>query len=96
MYVLQSSRSFQFICVTATERTSYRGSDIIVIDKKDININSVNINIDNINSNSNNINININMNNININNIKSNIAWTFLGLPRFSNPGGQPATEEHT
>ena len=33
---------------------------------------------------------------IEINNIKSNITWIFLGLPSFSNPGGQPATEEHT
>ena len=53
--------------VCATERTSYRGADIVGIDKKDININIFNININNINSNINNINININMNNININ-----------------------------
>ena len=66
----------------------------MAIDKKDIHINIFNININKINSNSNNINININ--NININNIKSNITWIFLGLPSFSNPGGQPATEEHT
>ena len=45
----------------ATEPPWYKGATIIVIGKKDININ-------NITSNINNINININMNNINMNN----------------------------
>ena len=54
--------------VCATERTSYSGADIMVIDKEDIHINIFNININKINININNINININMNNINMNN----------------------------
>ena len=71
----------------ATEPPWYKGATIIVIGKKDININ-------NITSNINNINININMNNININNfnnIKSNInrateycfclVWMFVPSP---------------
>ena len=54
----------------ATEPPWYKGATIIVIGKKDININNItsNINNINININMNNINININMNNINMNN----------------------------